>query len=216
MYIAAATPHGFRMKIGVLGPLEVRTDADEPCLPRGPKQRLLLATLLVHEPRAVSSDRLIDALWGLGAPVDPTAALRTQISRLRSCLDGVEAAPDSVLSEPHGYRLDTSAFELDAARFRRLLDESQGGHAPLEELRILSEALALWRGDAYEEFSHLSGFLGAIRELHDLRQGAQERQVECLLQVGRRAEALALAQRLVHADPLRERPAGILMQALYA
>jgi DNA-binding SARP family transcriptional activator/pimeloyl-ACP methyl ester carboxylesterase len=203
------------MKIRVLGPLEVRSRSGELYLPRGPKQRLLLATLVLHAPRAVSTDRLADTLWGGDPPAEPAAALRTQVSRLRTLLQAAGAGEDPVRTDPHGYGLRTEEMEVDAGSFEALLQHSRSAPHPGEELRALTEALALWRGDAYEEFSDLPLFLGASRRLSELRQTAAERRAECLLERGRIDEALAEAQALVHRDLLRERPRALLMRALY-
>jgi len=208
------------MDVRVLGPMEVQNHRGEPCLPRGPKQRLLLTMLLIHAPRVVSADRLAEALWADCPPADPTAALRTQVSRLRAFLQEACGGVDPVQSEPYGYRFDSGQVELDVARFEALLQESrtpgpQPAARAADECAVLTEALALWRGDPFEEFSGISALLGPARSLLELRTGARERRVECLLALGRVPEALAEAEALSHEDPLRERPRALLMQALY-
>jgi DNA-binding SARP family transcriptional activator/pimeloyl-ACP methyl ester carboxylesterase len=203
------------MRISILGPLEVRSAAGDLCLPRGGKQRLLLAALLLTSPRVVPTDRLAELLWPDQPPADPTAALRTQISRLRSSLQAAGCGDDPVRSEPYGYRFEANGIDLDSRRFQALLAEGREADGSEEELRILREALALWRGDAYEEFSDIPFFMGAVRNLGELRMGARERLVEGLLDLGRTSEALSEAQSLVHLDPLRERPRALFMRALY-
>lgn len=203
------------MKIGILGPMEVRTETDELLLPRGGKQRLLLAVLLLHAPRVVSADRLADCLWGDSSPANPLAALRTQLSRLRSFMESTGGGEDAIRSESHGYRLDLEGIEVDAEVFERRLRESRSAEDPETEARLLTSALALWRGEAYEEFADVPVFLATMRSLTELRMGARERRVECHLALGRMGDALAEAESLVHADPLRERPRALLMQSLY-
>jgi DNA-binding SARP family transcriptional activator len=93
------------MRFGVLGPLAVWTDHDEPVTIPGRKVRALLADLLVHEGRPVSVDRLVEDLWGEAAPADPTAALHVRVSQLRRALAGAE--PDGrelVVSQAPGVR----------------------------------------------------------------------------------------------------------------
>jgi DNA-binding SARP family transcriptional activator len=99
------------MQFLVLGPLEVRSAAGAVVVPRGSRQRLLLAAL-VHAPRVVSSQRLIDVLWGDRPPADPPAALRTHVARLRALL--TEAGADHRLQrgEPSGYRLVLAARDV--------------------------------------------------------------------------------------------------------
>jgi DNA-binding SARP family transcriptional activator/pimeloyl-ACP methyl ester carboxylesterase len=203
------------MNIRILGPMEVRNDAGDLCPPRGAKQRLLLATLLLHTPRVVSADRLIESLWGDTPPVDPTAALRTQISRLRGFLQAGGVGPNPIRNEPWGYRLDVQGIDLDSERFEERIRSSRSAADPVGELDALTEALALCRGVPWEGFSDLPAFLGPSRALGELRVGAWERRIHCLLALGRVAEALGEAETLAGEDPLRERPRSLLMQALY-
>jgi DNA-binding SARP family transcriptional activator/pimeloyl-ACP methyl ester carboxylesterase len=212
---ALTRAHGARMDVRILGPMEIRNGRGELCAPRGPKQRLLMAILLVHAPRVVSVDRLTHTLWGDALPEDPTAALRTQVSRLRAFIQAACPGPDPVRSEAHGYRIDLAGVEVDAHRFESLLQESRALGDHHGECRALTEALALWRGDPWEEFADLPTFLGPTRSLVELRMGARERRVECLLALGRLSEALAEAEILVRQDPLRERPRALLMQAFH-
>jgi DNA-binding SARP family transcriptional activator/pimeloyl-ACP methyl ester carboxylesterase len=201
--------------IRILGPMQVRNSGGEPFPPRGTKQRLLLAMLLLHSPRVVSAGRLTEALWGSTPPADPRAALRTQISRLRGFLQVAGAGPDPIRSEPWGYRLDVRGIDLDAERFQALVRSSRTAPDPARELDALTEALALWGGTPWEEFSDLPTFLGPARALGELRAGARERQIHCLLILGRVQEALAEAEALIGEDVLRERPRSLLMQGLH-
>jgi pimeloyl-ACP methyl ester carboxylesterase/DNA-binding SARP family transcriptional activator len=203
------------MIVGVLGPLEIQGADGQPCSPRGAKQRLLLSLLLLHAPRPMSSDRLIHCLWGDDLPRDPGGALRTQVSRLRSCLTDAGAPPDALESGPGGYRLRAEGMEVDLHRFERALEEARRQITPGEELRCLEEALVLWRGPPWEEFPDMDEFLGPARGLGELHWGARERRVECLLALGRTAEALSAAELLVREDPIREGSRILLMQALH-
>lgn len=203
------------MHIGILGPLEVRDASGNLHSPGGPKQRLLLAALLLHSPRATSTDQLVDILWTDGLPADPRAALRTHLSRLRGFLRRVSGDSGALQGEPHGYRLSPESFSLDADRFRELFRQARAAGDPAGELALLDEALRLWRGAPYEEFADHRAFLGPARSLAELRVGALERRIECLLEVGHLAEALSDVESLVEDDPLRERPHALLMTALW-
>jgi predicted ATPase/DNA-binding SARP family transcriptional activator len=203
------------MHIGMLGPVLLRTDSGREIAPRGNRQRLLFATLLLHAPRAVSPERLIQILWGEDSPDNPGAALRTQVSRLRTFLDGADCPGRIWRAEPSGYGLRLEAAELDTARFEDLHRRAREASAPERGLALADEALALWRDEPFGEFHDLPHFLGEASRLRELRTGACERRVECLLALGRTAEALAAVEVLVHADPLRERPRALGMQALY-
>jgi DNA-binding SARP family transcriptional activator/pimeloyl-ACP methyl ester carboxylesterase len=203
------------MHIGILGPLEVRTDEGRSCLPRGGKQRLLLSLLLLHAPRPASLDRLIDAIWGDRLPGEPVAALRTQISRLRAFLAEAGAPDDVLLIESQGYRLAMESLHVDAVRFEQALRAAREADGPTAMLASLNRALALWRGHPYEEFREVPAFVGAARSLAELRSAGVERRVECLLELDRIDEARFESELLVREDPLRERPRALLMQALY-
>ena len=203
------------MQCCVLGPLHIVTDQGEVRRPKGEKQRLLLATLLLHAPRVASADRLVHTLWGDRPPNDPAAALRTQIARLRAMLADAGTDAQPLRSEPHGYRLAVDAKDVDAGRFDVLQREARDTASASRSLALLDEGLALWRGEPFEECTDLPPFLGEIVRLKELRTGAAERRIECLLALGRTSEALAAAEALAHSDPLRERPRALCMEALH-
>lgn len=194
------------MRIGILGPLQIE-DGDGP---RGTKQRLLLSLLVLHAPRTASLDRLIDAIWPDELPSDSLGALRTQVSRLRSGPVGA-----ALRSDPHGYGLDTDRVRIDAADFRRALRSARAAGSPGVEVAELDRALALWRGRAYEEFAKHPAFIGESRSLEELRVGAVEARIACLIALDRTAEARAEVEQLIYADPFSERPQALLMQALH-
>ena len=135
----------------LLGPLEAQDGERRVELGR-PKQRALLAVLLVHANQVVPLDRLIEELWGEEPPPQAAASLQTYVSNLRRALEpGRRArAPLRVLvSQPPGYRLAVGAGDLDAARFAALATEGHRllqAHRPAPAARVLREGLALWRG----------------------------------------------------------------------
>ncbi|MBR9988644.1 MAG: alpha/beta fold hydrolase, partial [Gemmatimonadetes bacterium] len=203
------------MQFRVLGPIEVLTDPGTLLVPTGGKQRLLLATLLLHAPRAVSSDRLIDILWGDRLPEDPSGALRTQMSRLRSLF--AQAGIDGRLSRSgaSGYRLTAEPADIDVTVFERLVSRAREEPSPERSLMLAGEALSLWRDTPYAEFQDVPWFMGEAARLIELRSAALEQRVEALIALGRTAEAVAAADVLVHADPLSERHRALAMRALY-
>ena len=143
------------MRFTVLGPVELWVEGRLVPL-GGPKQRALLAFLLLHANEAVARDRLIDALWGESPPRSASESLDAYIYRLRKLL-----GHDRLVRRGSGYVLSVEAGELDADRFELLVTsarqaadagDSQGA------ARMLTEALALWRGPAladvlYEPFA---------------------------------------------------------------
>lgn len=203
------------MRYSVLGPVEVRSDGGELLLPKGRNQRLLLATLVSHAPRVVSVDRLVDALWGDRPPADPSAALHTQVARLRALLRAGGDGAQPIEREPYGYRLAAGPNDIDTTRFAALIATAGESPTPDDALACIDEALALWRGDPYEEFVAGRAFLAEIARLQELRTGALERRTELLLALGRTADALTTIEPVVLAAPLRERPVALAMEALY-
>lgn len=194
----------------VLGPLEIER-VGEPVRLAGRKQRLLLAALLVAEPRAMSTARLADVLWPDELPSDPTASLQVHVSRLRGALGEAEV----ILTEPPGYRLDGGRVDLDAARFEALVNAARTTSDPGAGLAGLDEALALWRGAAYADVAELSFARGEAARLEELRFAAMELRAELLLDLGRLQEATSVLEALIAADALRERPRDQLARALY-
>ena len=141
------------MNFLVLGPVDV-VDGDRAPRLGSAKQRLLLAALLVDANAVVSVDRLAEALWGDGPPVDIHGALQTYVSRLRAVLEPERPAGGegtTLLTRAPGYLLRADREQIDAGRFERLLEAGRGhlnGNDPGAAVTVLDEALALWRGRA--------------------------------------------------------------------
>ncbi len=150
------------MEFRILGPFEVRDDGRAVDV-GGPKQRALLAVLLLSANEVVSADVLIDALWGERPPASAAKTLQAHVSRLRRALgqDGSESG--RLLTRGSGYLLRVERGELDADACRLLLEESRDARAE-GDLEGAAErvrgALSLWRGSpladlAYESFAQL-------------------------------------------------------------
>jgi DNA-binding SARP family transcriptional activator len=107
------------MQFRILGSLEVTADG-EPVALGGPKPRALLAALLLRPGAAVSTDRLVEAVWGDAPPPNALSALRAYVSRLRTVLGSVGGAERLRYRAP-GYVLALADGELDAAQFARLI-----------------------------------------------------------------------------------------------
>ena len=198
------------MEFRILGPLEVANG--DGLLPlAGAKQRALLAILLLSANETVSSDRLIDELWGGQSPESARAALQVRVSQLRKALGAAGAA---ILTRPPGYVLRLEREQLDLYRFERLVGEADATE-PAAAAAKLREALALWRGPpladlAYESFAQL-----AIRRLVELRLAALEKRIDADLALDRHADVVGELETLVAEHPLRERLRAQLMLALY-
>ena len=207
------------MEFRVLGPLEVVEDGRPLVMPSG-RQRALLAFLLIHANRIVAAERIVDELWGDGGPESGAKAVAFHVSKLRDALEPGRRRnkPNGILAtDPAGYVLRVGPGQIDVARFERLSAEGRALLAgdPAAAAAHLSDALALWRGEAYADVAFESFAQPEIRRLEEVRLRALEDRIEADLALGRHAEAISELEGLVGANPLRERLRGQLMTALY-
>ena len=196
------------LQFRLLGPLEVRSEGVVLQL-GGPKQRALLALLLVDAGRAVSTDRLIDALWGENPPRTATTSLQNFVSQLRKHL-----GPDLLVTKPPGYLLRVEPLQLDVNRVHALLAEAREA-LPGERATKLRDALDLWRGPPLEEFGFEGFAQGEIARLQELRLTLLEERIDADIEAGRAGEVVGELEALVGEHPLRERFREQLMLALY-
>ncbi len=200
----------------LLGPLEV-ADGGRVLALGGAKQRALLAVLLLRANEVVSTDRLIDELWGDEPPPTAAKVVQVYVSQLRKALAQAGREP-VIMTRPPGYVARVEPGELDVARFERELDRARRARSvgnPEEATRLLREALALWRGQALADFSYEPFAQPAIARLEELRLVALEERVESDLALGRDSDLVGEVEALVAEYPLREGLRGQLMLALY-
>src|SRR5262245_3669403 len=198
------------MEFRILGSLDV-TSGGRPVALAGPSQRALLALLLLHANEVVSSDMLIDGLWGEEPPGSGVTALQVRVSQLRKTL-GADAG--RLETKPPGYCLRVGPYELDLEHFSRLVAEA-GAAEPLVAAEQLREALALWRGPALADVAYEVFAQEAIRRLDELHSAAIERRIDADLALGRHGDLITELQERVAEQPLRERLRAQLMLALY-
>ncbi|MBE1485368.1 BTAD domain-containing putative transcriptional regulator [Plantactinospora soyae] len=205
------------MRLGILGTTEVRLNDGTSAPIGGPRLRGLLALLALNAGHVVTTERLIDGLYGEDPPQGAANALQAQVSRLRRVLRS--AGPGELIEfHPAGYRLAIDAERVDAARFERLMAEGQrmltvGDHE--RAASRLREAIELWRGPALADALDAPFAQPQATRLEELRVAAVEDRVEAELALGRNAVVVALLPEVVAAHPLRERPRGQLMRALH-
>jgi DNA-binding SARP family transcriptional activator len=185
------------MDARLLGPLELLRGGEPIALGR-PKERALLARLLLDANRTVSVDRLVDDLWGEEPPSTAVKMIQICVSKLRQALPA-----DMLVTRPPGYVVELRPEELDLVRFDRL-----------REQRRYREALALWRGPALAEFREPFAETEA-RRLEELRLSCLEDRIDADLALGRHAVLVGELEALVVHHPLRERLHAQLMLALY-
>lgn len=203
------------MDFRILGPLEVVRNGES--VDVGPhRQQSLLALLLLHANRVVPTDRILDELWGDDADGKENA-LWVYVSRLRGALERGSGHAEVLITKDHGYVLRVDAGTIDANRFesevvrgRALLSEDAEGASI-----VLREALELWRGSPFQDFTYENWCQTEIGRLEELRVAATEDAVEADLRRGLAGELIGELEVLHKAHLLRERPVAQLMLALY-
>jgi DNA-binding SARP family transcriptional activator len=196
------------LEFRILGPLEVLDDG-APVQLGGRNQRALLTLLLLRANQPVSTERLVDQLWGEHPPRTATTSLQNSVVQLRKLL-----GPGILHTRPAGYVLELDSGQLDLLCFERLSREARNSEPP-ERARLLREALALWRGPALAD-SELEDFAqDEIHRLEDLRLGVFADRIAADLEADVDADLVAELEALVRSNPLRERLRAQLMLALY-
>ncbi|HET9853392.1 MAG TPA: BTAD domain-containing putative transcriptional regulator [Candidatus Limnocylindrales bacterium] len=205
------------MSFRILGALEAAGPGGTAIALGPPKQRALLAILLLRAGELIPAEQLIELLWGDRAPRTAAHSIHIYISELRRLLEPI-LGPDAIRTRPPGYQLQVPADEIDASRFERL---TMGGTQALASgervagVRLLQEALQLWRGPALSDFTYEEFAQPYIRRLHDLHLDAIETLAAAELEAGRAGEVMTLLEVAIREDPLRERSRELLMLALY-
>jgi DNA-binding SARP family transcriptional activator len=209
------------MRFAVLGPLEVLSDDGAPVPLPGAKERLLLAVLVAHAPRTVSTDRIVEEVWDGDLPVTARKSLQSHLVRLRSALEPDRPRGSSgryVVRRGAGYALAASRQDIDALRISDLAAEGRArltGGDPAEAARLLSAALALWRGEPYDDWPDASFADAERRRLAVVRTAALTALLEARLALGEHAEVIAETERLLAVDRLQEDWWRMLAVALY-
>jgi len=196
------------VELRILGPLEVRTDEGVVSLPRR-RERVLLAALLLRPGVVVSTDQLVEAIWGESPPRTATGSLQNAVSELRKAL-----GHDVLQTRPPGYVLNVGPEAVDARRFEQAVQEAVA-QEPAERAETLASALALWRGPALADLADEPFARNEAARLDELRLAATEDRLDADLELGRGAELVAEIEAHVAANPLRERLRGQVMVALY-
>ena len=200
----------------VLGPLEVVRQGRLLEIGGG-RRRALLAVLLLHANEVVSSDRLIDEVWGDRAPATAPKIVQGYVSQLRKVLSH-EGGGSVLVTKPPGYVLRLEPGQLDVEHFVALLGKGRAalaGGAAGDAAMLLREALELWRGAPLADFAFDPFATEEIVRLEELRLSAVEERIDADLALGRHADLVAELEAFVVRHPLRERPRGQLMLALY-
>ena len=207
-----STDHATSFEFGLLGPLVVRI-GDRAVSVGGPKPRAVLIRLLIEPGVLVSTDALVDTVWEERAPADAAKNVQIYVARMRKVL------PDGLLvSRANGYYADCPRETIDALRFDALVSEARrlvaAGQLDLA-LAQFRDAESLWRGEVLADVRYATFAQAPIAYYEQLRDAAREDEVGLRLQCGQGPELLPELERLVRAEPLRERRWGHLMVAYY-
>jgi DNA-binding SARP family transcriptional activator len=203
------------MEFLILGCLEARSSGVQLSLGR-PREQRLLAALLLEAGRVVPLARLADIMWAENPPPGVGKQIQNAVSRLRGTF-AVNGCPELIATHQGGYRLTTGTDTVDAGLFDAWVAQAQraaGGGQFAEAARLLESALGLWRGPL------LAGLGGTVVDAaaaawQERRHAATEAFYDTQLALGRHRDAVVGLSAFVLANPLRDRPVGQLMLALY-
>ncbi len=202
------------MDIRILGPMEAEHDGRLLNL-GGPRQRLVLAVLLARVNEAVSTDRIVDDVWGDAPPTSARQTVQAYVSTLRRVLE--PCRPGTLTAQPSGYMARLDRTSLDSLRFEHLVAEAhrRADLDPATAVRLLKDADSLWRGDPYGDLAGAVSLLTEVHRLGEMRIAAAEQRIDAELVLGSHASVVAELEMLVDAYPLHEGLRGRLMTALY-
>jgi hypothetical protein len=184
------------MEFRLLGPVEVLDDSGRRIELAANSQRVLLAALLLQPNRVVATQDLVDTLWESELPARPRSALQTYVSRLRTMLGGA-----IIRTEHAGYLISVSPDGVDLTRFRSLVAESSGRTDLAERAALLTEALAMWRGEPLAGLSAGALIRDAVPVLTEERLHATELLLAARLELGHHAQLTAELSGLTPAPP---------------
>ncbi|MFF4848063.1 BTAD domain-containing putative transcriptional regulator [Streptomyces sp. NPDC001194] len=197
------------LQFDVFGPLTVRRNGELLEIPRA-KHRVVLAALLLHAPRTLTAEELIQQLWGGEPPLTARKTLQGYIARLRKLL-GAEA----VVSRASGYAIAIGAERLDLDRFNTFLQKAELTTEPAERARLFRSAMEQGNGTPLVDIPSEYLQQGDGAALLERWLNATESWADAEMAVGRHADVLPRLRALVSEHPFRESAWGRLMTALY-
>ncbi|MFB7891406.1 BTAD domain-containing putative transcriptional regulator [Microbacterium sp. NPDC056044] len=196
------------MAIRVLGPLDTGTEQT-----LSPRERVVLAALIVRAGRTVAPGDLAEACWGEDPPRTWPQQVKTCVARIRAGLGSA-----AVVTRGSEYTLGIDPATIDAFEFERLVSSARQ-HALHDEhdraVDAYRRALDLWRGEPYVDLVDWAPAAVEAERLIEIRDSAQEELLEARLAEGEHRAVIADAERLVRAAPLREDRWAILAIANY-
>lgn len=194
----------------MLGPLEARFGG-EPRALGGPRQRAVLAALLLRANEVVTFEYLTDAVWDR-PPARPEGNLRTYVSGLRRQLD---AGADRLVTRPGGYLLRVEETELDLLSFERLVAAARDADEPRTVVEVLGQALRMWRGRPLEGLVAGPLLAAEAAGLEERYHGLLSDYVAARFSLGEHADVVPELRKLTAMHPLREQLWSDLLTALH-
>jgi DNA-binding SARP family transcriptional activator len=202
----------------VLGPLEVRREGESLSL-GGPKQRSVLALLLLEAGRLVPTSRLLEQVWGDADSDGSIGSLQAYVSTLRKILRDPERPDDERLEFVRpGYRFCVDAGELDLAQVDEVLAQARELRAAGDlaaSSHLLRYGLSLWRGPALADLADNPSFAPLLVPVNARRVSLRHECYDVELELGRHLALVPELEEAAAQDPLDERVAAQLMLALY-
>jgi DNA-binding SARP family transcriptional activator len=199
----------------ILGPLEIIVDSERINL-GGTRQHLAIATLLLGANQVVTTERLLEAIYGEDLPPTSRSQLQNSMSSLRRTLARYDGAP-VIRTHPHGYVIAIDSEQLDSRRFAELVTAGRtalDAACPEDAVTRYREALRLWRGPALDGMDSQL-IRAAASQLDEQRITVIEDCIDLELDLGRHRELVSELTELIEEYPLRDRLPGQLMLALY-
>jgi peptide/nickel transport system substrate-binding protein len=196
------------MEISVLGPIRVTLGGRPLRLPA--KQQILLVVLALQPNRTISTGQLVQALWGEDPPESAVKTLQTHVFQLRRLL-AMERSDDpsklAIVTDGRGYRLEVDALTIDSERFQRRVDDARSASRsdPAMAAAVLSEALALWRGEGLPDVGDDPVATAELFRLGELRASAVDDLVRIRLALGDAEAVIPELRRELSESPYRER-----------
>jgi DNA-binding SARP family transcriptional activator len=198
------------VRIRLLGPVDVAHDGESRPV-CGLRRKAVLATLALHDGQVVSTDRLVEVVWGESAPQTIANTLQSHMSYLR----GVLGSREAIIARPPGYLLNLGRDSTDAGLAERLLREGRQADDPVRAARDLRRALALWRGPSLAGVTGSAWLEEQSQRLDLLADEVRRALFEARLAAGEHAELVAGLEQLAADDPLDEQVHSQLILALY-
>jgi DNA-binding SARP family transcriptional activator/DNA-binding CsgD family transcriptional regulator/tetratricopeptide (TPR) repeat protein len=199
-----------RAQVQLLGPVDIVLGGVYQKI-SGLRRKALLSVLALNPGQVVSTDQLIDIVWGGAAESVTTNTLQRHISYLRALLGNRRA----VVARPPGYLLDLPPESVDVQLAEQLIDRAARAHEPAEQARLAHQARGLWRGEPLGGVAGVAWLEERAQRLGDLFLRAMHTLVDARLALGEHGGVLPELEQLARQHPLDERLQGQLILALY-